>query len=132
MAATGPSLCFARVAQPSTLTSGWVRLLQESRLSHPSPPGTQFKTWRPFQTLLGSLFSSLIVKADYTKVEVHPSHLDFAYPVPGVREAVDVKSADPVKEEEKGSDELAPVRQREAREGEVILHEDGEAQNPGG
>lgn len=59
-------------------------------------------------------------------------HLDFAYPVPGVREAVDVKSADPVKEEEKGGDELAPVRQREAREGEVILHEDGEAQNPGG
>jgi len=49
-----------------------------------------------------------------------------------VREAVDVKSTDPVKEKEKGSDELTPVRQREAHEGEMILHEDGEAQNPGG
>lgn len=58
--------------------------------------------------------------------------LDFAYPVPGVCEAVDVKSTNPIKEEEKGSDELTPVRQREACEGEVILHEDGEAQNPSG
>ncbi|PKU36313.1 hypothetical protein llap_13380 [Limosa lapponica baueri] len=57
---------------------------------------------------------------------------DFAYPIPRVREAVDVKSADPIKEEEKGSDKLTPVRQCEAREGEVILHEDGEAQNPSG
>lgn len=49
-----------------------------------------------------------------------------------MRYAVDVQSADPVEEEEKGRDELAPVRQREAHEGEVILHEDGEAQNPSG
>lgn len=114
------------------LTSGWVSLLQTSRLTHDSPPCTQFKTRCLFQASLDTLFSSLIDKADYTKVEVHPLHLDLAYPAPGVCEAVDVKSADPVKEEEKGSNELAPVSQCEAREGEVILHKDGEAQDTGG
>lgn len=47
-------------------------------------------------------------------------------------EAVDVKSTDPVKEKEKSSSEFTPVCQREACEGEVILHEDGEAQNTSG
>lgn len=47
-------------------------------------------------------------------------------------EAVDVKSADSIKEEEKGSNELTPVCQSEACEGEVILHQDWEAQNTSG
>lgn len=59
-------------------------------------------------------------------------HLDLPCPVPGLRYAVDVEPTDPVEEEEEGSNELTPVRQCEAREGEMILHEDQEAQNPGG
>lgn len=114
------------------LTSGWVCLQQALRLTHASPPCAQINTVHPIQTSLGSLFSSLIGKADYTKAEVHPLCLDFAYPVPEVCEAVDVKSTDPIKEEEKGSNELTPVCQCEAREGEVILHQDGEAQNTSG
>lgn len=58
--------------------------------------------------------------------------LDVVYPVPGVREAVDVKSTDLIKGEEKGSDELTPIHQREAHEGEVILYKDGGAWNPSG
>lgn len=130
--AASPSLCLAGVAQLSRLTSGWVHLLQAPRLTHASPPCTQIKTGHPFQTSLDSLSSSLIGKADYTKAEVHPLCLDFAYPTPEVCEAVDVKSADSVKEEEEGSNELTPVCQREACESEVILHQDGEAQNTGG
>lgn len=114
------------------LTSGWVCLLQASRLTHASPPCTQIKTGHPFQTSLDSLFPSLTGKADYTKAEVHTLCLDFASPVPEVCEAVDVKSTDPIKEEEKCSNELTPVCQRETCEGEVILHEDGEAQNTSG
>lgn len=49
-----------------------------------------------------------------------------------MRYAVDVEPADPVEEEEEGGNELTPVRQREACEGEMILHEDQEAQNPSG
>lgn len=77
-------------------------------------PCTQIKTGQPFQTSLDSPSSSLIGKADYTKAEVHPLCLDFAYPISEVCEAVDVKSTDSIKEEEKGSNELAPVCQREA------------------
>lgn len=106
------------------LTSGWVCLLQAPTLTHASPPCTQIKTGHRFQTSLDSLFSSLIGKADYTKAEVHPLCLDFAHPVPEVCEAVDVKSTDSIKEEEKGSNKLTPVCQCEACEGEVILHKD--------
>lgn len=59
-------------------------------------------------------------------------HLNLPCPVSGVRYAVDVEPADPVEEEEEGGNELTPVRQREACEGEMILHEDQEAQNPSG